>query len=311
MLHFKFEHTQQKSFKKHYWQKVAFDSVLVLSIFFYAYTTSSYFNFSDQYFVWAKSYEDSLDIDELPVALLASLGALLWFSHRRIKESSILITQNHALLQRVLEVQEDERKRIAQDLHDELGQYLIAVKAQAVSLLEDKTTAPETLVAANRIINSAEHAYQAARHMMHSLRPVALDALGLSAALEHLIETWRESQTKSGYHFNNTHYSILINGEIDHFNEPLNIAIFRIVQEALTNIAKHAKAHQASIEIYHQNNLITLMILDDGVGFDTRQQTNGYGLLGMFERTAALGGTLDIKSNDGKGTHITVSLKIK
>ncbi|MFZ2538705.1 MAG: sensor histidine kinase [Oscillospiraceae bacterium] len=296
---------------KDYWKKVIFDGMFVLSIFFYAYSMSSYFNFSDQYFLWAKDYENSLDIDELPIALLASLGALLWFSHRRIRESSNLISQNHALLKRVLEVQEDERKRIAQDLHDELGQYLIAVKVQATSLLEDKASLPDTLATAQRIVNSADHAYHATRHMMHSLRPVALDALGLSAALEHLVETWKDTQKLGEPSFSNTNYSILIDDNIDGLSEQMNIAIFRIVQEALTNIAKHAKASQATIHIQCESDMLILTIRDDGIGFDIHQKNKGYGLLGILERTDALGGSLSIKSNSGNGTQITVTIKKK
>ena len=294
--------------KKHYWQKVAFDSIFVLGIFFLIYSTSSYFSFSDHYFVWAKAYEETLDIDELPVALLASMVALLWFSHRRIKESSMLMTQNHALLKRVLEVQEEERKRIAQDLHDELGQYLIAIKAQASSFMEEKSVSAETMSTATRIVNTADHAYIAARHMMHSLRPVALDALGLSAALEHLVNTWQETQKSNEHAFKSTKYKIAIENNIDTFSEQINIAIFRIVQEALTNIAKHANAQHASVQIHSHQHQLFITIIDDGVGFDLRQNHSGYGLLGILERSEALGGNLSIKSEVAMGTKILVSM---
>lgn len=269
-------------------------------IFCFAYLVSSYFNLSDHFFLWAKTYEETLDIDELPVSLLASLAVLLWLSERRIYESNLLMKKNHALLQRVLEIQETERKRIAQDLHDDLGQYLNAIKAQATSLLLGNSSSTDTRITALRIVETADHSYQAARQMMHSLRPVALDELGLTAALEHLIDTWSSTQAPSNHV---THYRININANIDQLDEQTNIAIFRIVQESLTNIAKHAKANIAIINITCSGNNLVLHIKDDGVGFNVGQPTGGYGLIGIAERAEALGGALTIHSNS-QGTEL-------
>lgn len=257
--------------------------------------------------MWARAYEQSLDIDELPIGLLASLATLLWLSERRIYESNMLVKQNHALLQRVLEVQETERKRIAQDLHDELGQYLNAVKAQATSLLVDNTSSADTLDTAQRIIETADHGYHAARQMMHSLRPVALDELGLSAALEHLVDTWRDAQSSID---TRTQFDINIIDNIDQLNEQLNIGTFRIVQEALTNIAKHAKANHVKINIRCVKKDLLLHIEDNGCGFDTQQRNKGYGLIGMMERAQSLGGTLSIHSGH-LGTMLNVSISKK
>lgn len=290
---------------KQYWQKLLFDFVIVLLIFCVAYLISSYFNISDHFFLWAREYEESLDIDELPISLLASLTALLWLSERRIYESNILMKQNHALLQRVLEVQETERKRIAQDLHDDLGQYLNAIKAQATILLLDNVNSADTRMTAQRIAETADYSYQAARQMMHSLRPVALDELGLAAALEHLVETWSSAQGSSD---SLTNYRINIHDNIDQFDEQINIGIFRIVQESLTNIAKHAKANVADINITCFENSLDICIKDDGVGFNTAEPNRGYGLMGITERAEALGGTLTINSSS-VGTELVVSIR--
>jgi len=290
---------------KHYWRKLTFDFVLVLLIFCVTYLISSYFNVSDHFFLWASNYEESLDIDELPIGLLASLATLLWLSERRIYESNILMKQNHALLQRVLEVQETERKRIAQDLHDDLGQYLNAIKAQATSLLLDNASSVDTRMTAQRIADTADYSYQAARQMMHSLRPVALDELGLAAALEHLVESWSSVQVASN---KPTKYQINIQDNIDEFDEHMNIGIFRIVQESLNNIAKHAKASVADINIVCFDNMLELRLKDDGVGFDMSEPNKGYGLMGITERAEALGGTLTINSSN-KGTELIVSIR--
>lgn len=289
---------------KQYWHKLSIDITLVFLVFSISYATSSYFNLSDSFFIWARTYEQSLDIDELPIALLACLAMLLWLSERRIYESNTLMKQNHALLQRVIKVQETERKRIARDLHDDLGQYLNAIKVQAANLLmENKRT--DTQKSVQKIIETADHSYQAARRMMHSLRPVALDELGLAAALEHLVETWSSTQTSTD---NQTIYRININDNIDQFDEQINIGIFRIVQESLTNIAKHAKASVAEINIICSESSLELRVKDDGVGFNTAQPNKGYGLMGIADRAEALGGTLRINSND-LGSELIVSIK--
>lgn len=293
--------------KKKYSLKVTFDIALVLSVFIYAYFASSYFNFSDQYVDWAKKYEDSLDIDELPIALLASSIALLWFAQRRIFETNQLINNNHALLKRVLEVQEEERKRIAQDLHDDMGQYLNAVKVQATSLLFEQSGTEFHANIVQRIVETTDHAYQSARNLMYALRPVALDELGLAAALEHLVQSW-QTNANTAPMSEQKMYSIEIIGEIDQLGELVNIATFRIVQEALTNIAKHAKAKHIHIQVQKQAHQLQVKIIDDGVGFNPKQKSTGYGLLGMIERAEALNGSLEISSGKHNGTTVLLTL---
>lgn len=286
-------------------------------LFFTVHTISSHYNFVDDYYSWARQYEQGVDIDELPSALLASLLGLLWFAKRRINESRQLIKKNQSLLQRILEVQEQQRKSIARDLHDDLGQYLSAIKAQAVSLLDDNSH-DYTQQMAQRIIASADHAYAATHNLIRTLRPVGLDELGLSAALEHLIDTWQpfdySSSTEQGQ-LSATRYQLKISGDIDGYSEKINIAVFRIVQESLSNNAKHAHAQLMSIHIAAENEQVKLTISDDGVGFDLSQQTPGYGLLGIAERVEALGGSLKINSEHdpaqaATGTQMIVRIKV-
>jgi signal transduction histidine kinase len=314
--------SKQASTQKMHSRSIALDSVWVPIAFLSAYAISSHFNFSDNYYIWARQYEQGLDIDELLPALLASLVALLWFAKRRINESKILIKKNHALLQRILEVQEDERKRIARDLHDDLGQYLSAIKAQSNSLLIDASSSADVQLTAKSITSSADHAYDATRNMIHSLRPVALDDLGLSAALEHLLDTWRSISTETmqsvarlDKNSRPTNYQLHIHGDIDSYHETVNITVFRIVQEALTNIAKHARAQAVLIDIESKANYLTIAITDDGVGFDISKQNSGYGLLGIAERVEALAGNMEISSqaiatHADTGTKINIRIKV-
>jgi len=324
--------TKPTNAKNLYWHDIALDLACVPAAFFCTYTISSYFNFSDHYYSWARQYEQSIDIDELLPALLASLVALLWFAKRRINESRILIQKNHALLQRILEVQEGERKRIARDLHDDLGQYLSAIKAQAADLLVDTCSSIDTQLTAKSIASSADHAYQTTHNLIRTLRPVALDDLGLSAALEHLLDTWRQisadktqsvaklDKTKLDKTSRPSNYQLHINGDIDGYHETVNISVFRIVQEALTNIAKHAHAQTVLIDIESKaNNLnewyLTIAITDDGVGFDMSKRNSGYGLLGIAERVEALAGSMEISSQAdaaraNTGTKINIRIKV-
>lgn len=302
-------HTAQKT----YWRSILIDFVWVPIAFLSAYIVSSHFNFSDNYYIWARQYEQSIDIDELLPTLLASLIAMLWFAKRRINESRILIKRNHALLQRILEVQEDERKRIARDLHDDLGQYLSAIKAQASSLLVDANITADAKVSAKSITSSANHAYQATHDLIRSLRPVALDELGLSASLEHLVDTWRSINTGAlivNPEVKQVNYLLNIKGNIDVLSESINIAIFRIVQEALTNCAKHAQANTINVSIVNYQQELIIIIDDDGIGFDTTRSTIGFGLLGIQERVESLNGDLQIFSQHKSGVKIMITIKV-
>ena len=314
--------SKQASTQKMHSRSIALDSVWVPIAFLSAYAISSHFNFSDNYYIWARQYEQGLDIDELLPALLASLVALLWFAKRRINESKILIKKNHALLQRILEVQEDERKRIARDLHDDLGQYLSAIKAQAAGLLVDASSSVDVQLTAKSITLSADHAYHTTHNLIRTLRPVALDDLGLSAALEHLLDTWRSISTETMQSVARldktsqpTNYQLHIHGDIDSYHEAVNITVFRIVQEALTNIAKHARAQAVLIDIESKANYLTIAITDDGVGFDVSKKNSGYGLLGIAERVEALAGCMEINSqadasHASTGTKIIIRIKV-
>ncbi|MES2579287.1 MAG: sensor histidine kinase [Pseudomonadota bacterium] len=295
---------------KRHQQIILIELIGVLLTFIVAYALSSIFNVSDHFYEWAQQYEKTSDIDELIFALLAFLLALIWFAKRRINESRQLILHNHTLLQRLMQVQEEERKAIARHLHDDLGQYLNAIKAHA-SLLIDDACNDDAAFAAQRISDSADHAYDMARRMMHSLRPAALDKLGLSAAIEHMIDTWKIN----GKNPKAAEYQLKITGNIDCLPESINIAIFRIVQEALTNIAKHAQASLVHVVINKSDTYLNITVQDNGIGFDVNQKTADnqlqtcYGLLGIAERVESLAGMMNILSIPSQGTAITVEIK--
>lgn len=221
------------------------------------------------------------------------------------------------LSSRLLEAQEMERRHIAHELHDEIGQALTAVK---INLQVLQRTLRQRLMPSSQEDQSAElspiqdsiaivdTALQQVRNLSLDLRPSLLDDLGLVAALRWYID--RQSQ-RTG--IQEEFFCAL--GELD-LRSDLATACFRIVQEALTNIAKHAHAHYVSVRIEQHQHELLLTIQDDGVGFDVmaawKQASQGksLGLLGINERATLVGGRLKIVSTRGEGTTIYVHFPI-
>ena len=146
---------------------------------------------------------------------------------------------------------------------------------------------------------------------MHSiikqLRPSSLDNLGLAEALKDTVHTWQKQ-------YQDLEIKLLIKGDIDHLNETLNINIYRIVQEAMNNVLKHAKAKEVSINIVlTKKSVLELSFNDDGKGMDLNKvdQTKNFGILGMQERIQSLNGTFELISKKNQGTQILISVPFK
>jgi signal transduction histidine kinase len=220
----------------------------------------------------------------------------------RLRENA---RQLRALSQRVLEAQETERRRVAIELHDEVGQSLTAIKINLQAHQRFAAQTPEQLNAEN--LSIVEAALQQVRRLALALRPSMLDDLGLVPALR-----WAAQQAaaRSGF-------SVAVLAPEDEFQARLSgaleIVCYRIVQEALTNIARHANARQVVIELCNDTEELTLTVRDDGGGFDSTakhlQALGGasLGVLGMKERALLIGGQLSIESQPGKGC--TVQLR--
>jgi|GEM_PF-970850 len=280
------------------------DALLIPTTFFVVFLISSFFNFSEQYIEWAAHHESTLNIDELPLATLAMLVATVWFSWRRWMEIRSLLTHNHSLLQHATRMQENERRKIAQDLHDELGQYLNAIRLESASLKSVSKCDEKIQAIASRISEHASHAYQMAKQLMYRLRPVALDDLGLHAALNHLVSTWQTAtHTESN---NKTIYTLHVTGNIDQMQEDLAIDVYRIVQECLTNAARHAKASKIDIDIEAANKQLTLRIVDDGIGFNPHLTSKGLGIAGMRERVENHLGSFNLSTKAGHGCQLSI-----
>ena len=215
--------------------------------------------------------------------------------------------ENRRLSKHSLIIQENERRYMARELHDELGQSISAIKALAVSMEQQGSAEKcQSTQAAASIINVCNHIYDVVRNMMKRLRPIVLDELGLVTAVERLVDDWNT-------HHPNSFGQLSITGAFEDQEEQLNITIYRIIQEALTNIAKHANAKTATIRLTKLRQqedsgtpIITLMIEDDGQGFDAKDKQSGMGMMGMRERVLSIDGKMSLESATGKGVCIVI-----
>lgn len=270
---------------------------------------------------WTRAWE-RYQLDELPGVLLFLALAMAWYAWRRVGESreqlqrridaearlAETLTENRRLSLSHIQVQEEERKQLARELHDELGQHLNAIKIDAVSLRDWSDNGRDVCMsdvhgAARAIVEVTDHVQGIVRDMLRRLRPVGLDDLGLSAALEHLVQNWRTRHPAIAA-------ALRIDAAVDHLTEQENITLYRIVQESLNNVARHSRAVQVSIALDRDARGVHLVISDDGAGANQWQAVSGLGLVGMRERVEALGGSLEIMSKSGHGFLIAVAIPV-
>jgi len=206
-------------------------------------------------------------------------------------------------LRRVVAAQELERKRLARELHDETGQALtsILLGLKEVEQARDHEEARAAAAALRELVVGTLHAV---RRLAVELRPKALDDFGLVPALERLAETFG-GQTGIEVAFQATIGEERLPAEIE-------TALYRIVQEALTNVVKHAGAHRVSVVLARKDAAVTAVIEDDGRGFEAGgTHASGLGLVGMRERLGLLDGRLAIESTQGSGTTIVAEVPIR
>ncbi len=212
--------------------------------------------------------------------------------------------ENRRLTQKSLAIQEHERQHLAQELHDELGQSLSAIKAVAVTI-EQKSSDMDSSIAENaRAIGSfSERMYAVARNMMQRLRPSVLDEFGLLVAIQALVDDWNEGHGEIFCHLE-------CNDDLGGLHEDININLYRIIQESLTNVVKHARADEVHVQIRRTPEQLSLRISDDGVGFESSIRQRGLGLLGMQERVEALNGEFEITGEIKKGVKIAIMIPL-
>lgn len=258
---------------------------------------ASAFELQEKLAALAQRYE-AWEVDELLLTLLALLVGLAWYARRRRIEATRLLAHNRELAQQLIALQESERRAIARELHDELAQHCTAIRIEAAYIQRADDPA-QIIAAAQRSADTAELLYEGVRRLLRRLRPAELDALGLVAALQSLCSACTERGDAA--------CRLIVAGDPDALGEAMDTAVYRIVQEALSNAMRHARAAHIEVRLAC-GGAVEVVIDDDGCGFEPTTRTHGLGLLGSTERAAALGGTLTVDSAPGAGTRVCVRL---
>jgi two-component system, NarL family, sensor histidine kinase UhpB len=276
-------------------------------------------NFNETLLRWTRPFE-RLQLDELPAVLLVVAISLIWFSSRRYFEANRqlrlrraveakleeALAENQRLAQQYVDMQEYERKSLARDLHDELGQYLNAIKLDAVSIGEAMVDHPAAAGVALAMITNIDRVYGVVTGLIRQLRPVGFDDLGVAAAFEHCINEWRSRLPAATI-------ETAIGGDLAGLDETRGLVLYRLLQEALTNIARHSQATRVEIRVEQVEDArggrrVDMLIADNGRGTDMKAPRTGLGLVGMRERVFALGGSISVASEPGAGFRVMSSL---
>ena len=232
--------------------------------------------------------------------------------HKEAEAAAQQLYETRLLAQHMAEVQEKERRHLSQELHDELGQCLTAIKTDAVLISNrSEESDPKIHVSARAIIDVASHIYDVVHNMITRLRPSPLDDLGLVATLEESIAKWQQRQ-------NQIDFKLQLTGALDNLGETLSMTVFRVVQESITNAVRHADATEIVINVQRQKetilagDLLSLTITDNGKGMvveDFHSEVD-FGLLGMRERVRSLSGQFEIVSAPNEGLSIQITLPL-
>ncbi len=254
------------------------------------------------------------DPDEIEfLRAVASILAGIVERSRDTERVQRLLAQNRQLNRRLIALQEEEYRRLARELHDEIGQSLTVIKTEAFLLPQMR--AVESMQRGVEAIGAeADRIYETMHDIVRRLRPRAIDDLGLVAALEAHIADWQRRRPTLLCQFNAP-------GGFDDLDDQVRITIYRLVQECLTNVMRHAAANEVSIALAREagaeggqaRGTVVLSVRDNGRGMDVtkmRERSGRFGLLGMRERVEALGGTLVIDSAPDRGFGLAARIPI-
>ena len=289
------------------------DSLIVLAVGLAFWAVATHWELSEHIAAFSRIHETD-QLDELPFLLIVLFLGMTWYSWRRSMEArqeiaerirseqqvQELLRHNSDLAQRLFTAQEDERRALARELHDEMAQTVTAIRTEAAVLTAHQASPREVYLSAQRIADAAQQVSQMTRQMLLQLRPMALDSMGLREALLALSQQWQNS---SGIVCECEIQEVLDDASQDY----LCVTVYRLVQEALTNVARHSKATKVLLNLYTttQGNLL-LTIRDNGRGLPSVQHSSqGFGLLGMRERVASLKGRFNLLTKPGQGVEIS------
>ncbi len=232
--------------------------------------------------------------------------------HKLAQQAERELEQNRQLTRAIQSRLEEERRSIARELHDELGQCVTAIKTIGTAISNRaRESAPDTHENAQTIVSVASHIYDVVHGIIRQLRPTALDHLGLSETLRETVSAWRQRHPEIAC-------DLRLEGALEGLGETINITVYRIVQECLTNVARHAVATRSTIDVARRNDpqrgdVVKVTVRDNGKGFaqQLEREATRFGLIGMRERVQALDGEFRIDSGPGEGVMVTAVIPVR
>jgi PAS domain S-box-containing protein len=233
-------------------------------------------------------------------------------TERRQAESRALELEKRRQITQLLQSRlEEERRGLARELHDELGQCITAIKSIGTSIARQSAPDAPVRASANTIVNVAGHIYDVVHDIVGRLRPGALDTLGLAETLKDLVAVWAARHPEIEFHFD-------LSGDVADLGEAIDIAVYRVVQECLTNAVRHAGATRIEIRVARvaagggSGAALSVVARDNGRGMDVRAAVDRsrFGLAGIRERVEALDGEFDVSSAPGSGVRVSVTLPL-
>jgi two-component system, NarL family, sensor histidine kinase UhpB len=225
---------------------------------------------------------------------------------KHAKETERELEQNRRLTQLIQTRLEEERRSIARELHDELGQCVTAIKTIGVAIANRTAeAAPEIHRSAQTIVQVAGHIYDVVHGIIRQLRPSALDHLGLREAIEDVVKSW-------GNRHPEITCELQLARDLGDLGEAVNITIYRLIQECLTNLIRHSAASRARIEVNRTGGMVRVSVSDDGKGLGERKESESarFGLMGMRERVQALNGEFHLESRPGEGLKVSAVIPV-
>ena len=294
------------------------DMLVILGVTVLFFFCASYLELSEKVAHLTESME-AWQLDELPLVLLVIFILMVSVLSRRTRQLrkktdlqieiqnklATALDQNRRLTRKNIEIQEAERRTIARELHDEFGQSMNAIMIDGVAIRNSVPNGSDLYEQAKSIVDVSGKLFSGVRDLLKQLRPVALDELGVAAALEYMIDEWRRR-------FENVSWASTIDIEGMSLDETVNITIYRFVQEALTNIVRHSDATEVEVIVIGSktDENITIEVRDNGSNKESAESADGVGLVGLRERVESLGGVFESGVNMPSGFFVTAHFPI-
>ena len=253
-----------------------------------------------------KSLEDMIEKGAALVSKVSVISNYLTDDFKQVTELIEDANQKQSFGLKIIEAQEEERRRISREIHDGPAQMLanILLRADLVDRTFRERGGEQALVEMKSMRSMVRTSLEEVRRIIYNLRPMALDDLGLVPTIRKYLVNVEE--------YNNMTISLSEQGGLDRLASKYEVALFRLIQESIQNVIKHASAESIQVNIRIEKNQVSVSIRDDGIGFDIeKKKENSFGLIGMRERVEMLDGEITINSKFGNGTTVYVNIPLK